>query len=43
MDVNNFRRVCLQTMGCRVFARVIAKRVSWWAEHLGLLFIRHGS
>ena len=27
MDVNNFWGVCLQTMGCRVLARVIAKRV----------------
>ena len=37
MDVNNFRGVCLQTMGFRVLARVIAKRVAWWTEHLGLL------
>ena len=37
MDVNNFRGVCLQTLGCRVLARGIAKRVAWWAVHLGLL------
>ena len=24
-------------MGCRVLARVLAKRVVWWAEHFGQL------
>ena len=28
MDVNNIRGVCLQTMRCRVLARMIAKRVA---------------
>ena len=37
IHANNFRSVYLQTMGCRVLARVIAKRVTWWAEHLGIL------
>ena len=37
MNVNNFRGVGLQMIGCKVLARVIAKRVAWWAEHLGLL------
>ena len=36
-DRNNYRGVCLLTMGSRVLARVIAKRLSWWAERLELL------
>ena len=36
-DVNNYRGVCLLSMSSRVLARVIAKRVSEWAECLGLL------
>ncbi|KAI8486755.1 hypothetical protein Bbelb_355030 [Branchiostoma belcheri] len=36
-DVNNYRGVCLLSMCSRVLARVIAKRLSWWAEWLGLL------
>ena len=36
-DVNNYRGVCLLSMCSRVLARVIAKRVSVWAECLGLL------
>jgi hypothetical protein len=35
-DRNNYRGVCLLTMGSRVVARVIAKRLAWWAEHLEL-------
>ena len=35
--VNNYRGVCLLSMCSRVLARVIAKRVSLWAECLGLL------
>ena len=36
-DVNNYRGVCLLSMSSRVLARVIAKRVSVWAESLDLL------
>ena len=36
-DRNNYRGVCLLTMGSRVLARVIAKHLSWWAERLELL------
>ena len=35
--VNNYRGVCLLSMCSRVLARVIAKRLAWWAEWLGLL------
>ena len=35
--VNNFRGVCLLTMGSRILAKVVAKRLGWWAEHLDLL------
>ena len=34
---NNYRGICLLAMGSRVLARVIAKRLSWWTERLGLL------
>ena len=36
-DTNNYRGVCLLSMCSRVLARVIAKRLSEWAEGLGLL------
>ena len=36
-SVNNYRDVCLLSMCSRVLARVIAKRLAWWAEWLGLL------
>ena len=36
-DPGNYRGVCLLAMGSRILARVIAKRLSWWTEHLGLL------
>ena len=36
-DVNNYRGVCLLSMCSRVLARVIAKRLSGWAECLDLL------
>ena len=36
-DVNNYRGVCLLSMCSRVLARVIAKRLSVWAECLDLL------
>ena len=36
-DRNNYRGVCLLAMCSRVLGRVIAKRLAWWAEHLGLL------
>ena len=35
--VNNYRGVCLLSMCSRILARVIAKRLAWWAEWLGLL------
>ena len=36
-EAGNYRGVCLLAMGCRLLARVIAKRLRWWAEHLGLM------
>ena len=36
-DRNNYRGVCLLAMCSRVLGRVIAKRLAWWIEHLGLL------
>ena len=36
-DRNNYRGVCLLSMSSRVLGRVIAKRMSRWAEHLELL------
>ncbi|MEL7302028.1 MAG: endonuclease/exonuclease/phosphatase family protein, partial [Pseudomonadota bacterium] len=36
-DPGNYRGVCLLAMGSRILARVIANRLGWWAEHLGLL------
>ena len=33
----NYRGVCLLAMGSRVLARVIAKRLRWWAEHMNLM------
>lgn len=38
-DRNNYRGVCLLAMGSgsRILGRVVAKRLGWWAEHLGLL------
>ena len=35
--MDNFRGLCLLTMGSRVLMKVSAKRLGWWAEHLGLL------
>ena len=32
--LNNFRGVCLLTMGSRMLTKVIGKRLEWWAEHL---------
>ena len=36
-DPGNYRGVCLLAMGSRILARVIARRLGWWSEHLGLL------
>ena len=36
-DQNNYRGVCLLTMDSRILARVIASRLRWWSEHLGLV------
>ena len=36
-NLNNYRRVVLLAMASRVFARVSAKRLAWWTEHLGLV------
>ena len=33
----NYRGICLLAMGSRILARVVATRVRWWAEWLGLL------
>ena len=34
---NNYRGVCLLSMSSRVLARVLARRLAWWAEWVGLL------
>ena len=38
-DSNNcyYRGVCLLSMCSRILARVIARRLAWWSEWLGLL------
>ena len=36
-DPGNYRGVCPLAMGSRILVRVIAKRIGWWSEHLGLL------
>ena len=36
-DPNNYRGVCLLSMGSRILARVIAARLMLWAEDVGLL------
>ena len=36
-DPNNYRGVVMLAMISRVLARVIAKRLSWWAEHMELM------
>ena len=36
-EAKNYRGVCLLAMGSRVLARVVSKRIGWWAEHLELL------
>ena len=33
----NYRGVCLLAMGSRIIARVLACRLRWWAERIGLL------
>ena len=35
-DKNNYRGVCLLAMASRVLGRVMAGRLRWWSEHLGL-------
>ena len=37
MDRGNYRGVCLLAMGSRILARVLSKRLRWWAEHLDLM------
>jgi len=34
---DNYRGVCLLAMGSRILARVVSKRLRWWAEELGLV------
>ena len=36
-DRNNYRGVCLLAMCSRLFGRLLARRLAWWAEHLCLL------
>ena len=36
-DRNNYRGVVLLAMASRILARVLAKRLAWWSEHMGLL------
>ena len=35
-DKNNYRGVCLLAMGSRILGRILASRLRWWSEHLGL-------
>ena len=34
---DNYRGICLLSMGSRVLARVIARRLRWWSEHCSLV------
>ena len=34
---DNYRGICLLSMGSRILARVMASRLRWWSEHLGLV------
>ena len=34
---NNYRGVCLLSMGSRIVARIAARRLREWAENMGLL------
>ena len=36
-EKGNYRGVVLLAMGSRVLARVCAKRMRWWGEHLNLI------
>ena len=36
-DRNNYRGVVLLAMASRILARVLAKRLAWWAERMGLV------
>ena len=36
-DKNIYREVVLLAMASRILARVLAKRLAWWAERMGLL------
>ena len=36
-EKGNYRRFVLLAMGSRVLARVCAKRMRWWSEHLNLM------
>ena len=36
-DRNNYRGICLLAMGSRILARIVAKRIGWWAERLWVL------
>ena len=37
LEKKNYRGVCLLAMGSRVLARILSKRLRWWAEHMELL------
>ena len=36
-DKNNYRGVVLLAMASRILARVMARRLTWWSEQMGLL------
>ena len=36
-DPNNYRGVCLLSMGSRILARIMATRLKLWAEDMGVL------
>ena len=36
-NMNNYRGICLLSMGSRILARIIASRLRWWSEHLDLV------
>ena len=36
-NINNYRGVCLLTMGSRILAKVLASRLRDWTEHIGVL------
>ena len=35
-ECNNYRGICLLSMGNRILGKIMAKRLRWWSEHMNL-------